>query len=152
MSVGLLIGNKQTKIKNGNINQKGYKLLHWNKERAHFHNSVHILEGVLDEYRPDIFSMCEANVITNKINYSDHFHNYKIETTKMSKITGCSRTAILIRDTIKYKRRYDLEDEITSNIWVEIETDKQSFLLMSDYRQWHLPKNMDLKILAQTKI
>ena len=58
----------------------------------------------------------------------------------MANITGCSRSAILIKDNIKYKRREDLEDDITSNVWIEIETDKQPILIMSGYRQWHLPK------------
>ena len=58
----------------------------------------------------------------------------------MANITGCSRSAILIKDNIKYKRREDLEDDITSNAWIEIETDKQPILIMSGYRQWHLPK------------
>ena len=78
MSHCLQIGNKQMQIKNGNIGLNSFNLIHWNKERAHFNTSKHIIEGVLEEYKPDIFSMCEANIITNKGNYSNIVHNYLI--------------------------------------------------------------------------
>ena len=84
--------------------------------------------------------MREANVITNRYNFSNKLHDYTIETTKMANVTGCSRSALLVKDGIKYIRRADLEDEITSNVWVKVTTDRQPVLIMSGYRQWHLPK------------
>ena len=46
----------------------------------------------------------------------------------------------MIHDTIKYIRRYDLEDNNTSTIWIEVENGNKKLLVMGGYRQWQLPK------------
>ena len=55
----------------------------------------------------------------------------------MSEVTDISRNSILIRSNINYKRRYDLEDKNTCNIWLEISLGKENrLLLMGGYRTW----------------
>ena len=56
---------------------------------------------------------------TNGTNFNKYL-DYTIEDTKMAKLTNRSRNILLIKDDIIYKRRYDLEDDITSTIWIEI--------------------------------
>ena len=47
----------------------------------------------------------------------------------------------MIRKGIKYKRRYDLEDEKLCTIWTEVNLNKgKSVLIMGGYRQWNLIK------------
>ena len=68
-----------------------------------------------------IISLCEAN-IEKTINSTpnDTYKDYKIEHTKMSSTTNNSKNAIIIRNNLVYTRRYDLEDDMTSTIWIEL--------------------------------
>ena len=59
----------------------------------------------------------------------------------MSIKTNRSRNAILIKNDIIYTCHYDLEDEITSTIWLEVKLPQGKPILISSlYRQWSLPK------------
>ena len=62
----------------------------------------------------------------------------------MSKDTGLSRNLMLIKNGINYKRRQDLENTRTCNIWVEVDTSRNKrTLFMAGYRQWALPASLD---------
>ena len=64
----------------------------------------------------------------------------------MATKTNKSCNAILIKNDIIYTRRYDLEDETTSTVWIEIKLPKNKpILLCSIYRQWSLPKLLNIK-------
>lgn len=93
-------------------------LVHWNKGKSLFQNKTNHIDHILSIHRPHIFSPCETNVEkiinnTPNINYLD----YNLEHKKMSSTTNRSRNIILIKNDIIYKRRYDLEDGLTSTIW-----------------------------------
>ena len=51
---------------------------------------------------------------------------------------------VLIRDTLSYQRRYDLEDPYISSIWVNININRNHKLIACSYfRQWQLPSNLE---------
>ena len=57
---------------------------------------------------------------------------------------GLSRSALFVKKQISYKRRYDLEDIDTSNIWIELAINKsKNCMVMGGYRQWRLLLQMD---------
>ena len=100
------------------------------------------IDQILSLHKPHIFSLCEANIdrITNDT-HNNNYLDYNIEHTKMSAETNQSRNAILIKNDIIYNRRHDLEDEITSTIWLEVKLPQSKPILISSiYRQWSLPK------------
>ena len=93
-------------------------------------------------HKPHIFSICEVNA-QKTINNTPFciYTDYKIEHTKMATLTNRSRNILLIKDDIIYNRRHDLEDDITSTIWIEVKLPKNKPILVSSiYRQWSLPK------------
>ena len=51
--------------------------------------------------------------------HNNKYYDYTIEHTKMADITNNSRNAILIKNNLVYTRRYDLENNNTSTIWIE---------------------------------
>ena len=67
-------------------------------------------------------NLCEANIKTNLHKIQNDFDSYKIEVTKQSNFTKFSRSCLMIHDDIDYVRRYDLKDDETSNVWIEIKT------------------------------
>ena len=110
--------NKSQHIKNGN---NTIKLIQWNKGKANFKNKTNDLDSILSKHRPNIISLCEANINRdNNKETNNNYKDYKIEHTKMSINTNLSRNIIMIKDDIIYKQRTDLEDQETSTIWIEI--------------------------------
>ena len=116
------------------------KLLHVNKGSSYFHNCVNQMSDIFQNHNPDIACISEANVQIDNMSFMNVFSKYNIEVSLMSNKTQLSRNIILIDKKIKYKRRYDLENDITSTIWIEVYKSKnKTFLLMGGYRQWQLP-------------
>ena len=110
--------NELQHIKKGNYY---INLLHWNKGNTLFKNKTTQIDQILQKYKPHIISLCEANIektINNTQN--DTYMDYKVEHTKMSNNTNNSRNAILIKNDLIYTRRDNLEDDITSTIWIEL--------------------------------
>ena len=68
--------------------------------------------------------------------------DYNVERTKQSVKLGMSRSIMMIKKNLHYKQRKDLEDHVTSTIWIEFEMQKGSCLIMGGYRQWTLPVKM----------
>merc|ERR1712240_219430 len=104
------------------------------------------IDQILDKFKPHIISLCEANIermVNNTLN--DTYKDYKIEYTKMSNRTNNSRNAILIKNDLVYDRRHDLEDDITSTVWIELKIPNENNVLISSiYRQWTLPKALGI--------
>ena len=65
------------------------------------------------------------------------FPGYFLEYDNLRKIDGWARTIILIKNSIKYKRRKDLETNGTSTIWIQVGIPgSKHFLLQALYRQF----------------
>ena len=63
----------------------------------------------------------------------------------MAKITNRSCNILLIKDDIIYNRRYKLEDDITSTIWIEVKLPKNKPILISSiYRKRSLPNILNI--------
>ena len=136
--------NKEQHTKNGNHT---IKIMQWNKGKANFTNKTNDLDSILQRHKPNLISMCEANINRN-INtiINNKYKDYNIEHTKMSINTNQSRNIMMIKEDIIYKRRTDLEDETTSTIWIELKLPKNKpILVASIYRQWSLPQMLNIK-------
>ena len=98
-------------------------------------------------HNPHLLSLCEANIekiINNTEN--DTYTDYKIEHTKMTAKTNNSRNAISKKNDNIYTRRYDLENDTTSTIWLELKIPEgKNILISSIYRQWSLPKALGIR-------
>ena len=110
--------NKLNHILNGNRSKSGFLSLYtWNKGNSIFRNRRNDIEVTLERYKPDIFTIHEANFNT----LTDRgFHNYNIEANTLYKGNTIARTIVLIKDTIAYKRRTDLENDYISSVWVQV--------------------------------
>ena len=77
------------------------------------------------------------NSIKNYIITPQQFPGYKLENDTLNKIDGWSRTGILIRNNISYKRRHDLEYPGLATVWIQVGTPgTKHFLLQGAYRQF----------------
>ena len=60
--------NKNTHTVNGNLKNSSLKLLHWNKGPSYLHNKIDHVKYIMDEHKPHIFSLSEANFIISRNN------------------------------------------------------------------------------------
>ena len=131
--------NKISHLNNGNKTVNNIKLLHTNKGPAFFENKIDDMSFLIDQHKPDIMSISEANINRKNMTFRDQFPDYNFEINKMSEICNFSRNAIMINKSFKYKRRYDLENDRVCIIWIEVKLSKRkSILIMGGYRQWQL--------------
>ena len=56
------ISNFQSKYTNGNRQQKGMTLCHWNKSNAKLKNRMFEVKSLIEEHRPKLLGISEANV------------------------------------------------------------------------------------------
>ena len=86
----------------------------------------------------------EANIKESYKQNCNFFPEYNIELNKMSSKYDISRNCTFINNKISYKRRLDLEDNLTCTIWIEVFIPKsKSLLIMCGYRQWQLLKMLN---------
>ena len=138
--------NKNNHSLNGNISKKGtITLFSWNKGNSTFGNKRDDILVTIERYKPDIFAIHEANF---DIQRDRGFDNYNIEYNTICKGYSMSRTILLIKKGISYKRRNDLENDYISSVWVQIILSKRvSTLICSYYRQWSLPQELNISNL-----
>ena len=106
--------NKYNHIINGNITKKGtLTLLTWNKGNGTFKNKRDDILLIIKRYRPDIFAIHEANF---DLKGDMGFENYSIETNTLFKGHNKSRTIMLIKKGVPYKRRTDLENDFIASV------------------------------------
>ena len=120
--------NKNAHVTNGNktINNKSLNFLHFNKGPSYFHNKINDIHEIIDKYKPNIFSISEANYVIDRDNTDcGLFDSYNIETTDQLCKFNISRQLLLIDARLQYTRRYDLESKFECCIWVELKSKAQ---------------------------
>ena len=66
-----------------------------------------------------------------------------MEYNTLTKGHEISRTILLIKKGLAYKRRGELENEYVASVWIQLILSKRkSVLISSYYRQWSLPKEL----------
>merc|ERR1712240_946263 len=91
----------------------------------------------LDRHKLDFFAIHEANYNILK---DRGFKGYNIEYNTLHINSVISRTILLFKKGINFKRRYDIENIGISSIWVQAQISKKvSIMVCSYYCQWSLP-------------
>ena len=109
--------NKLFRSINGNHEKfNKIKILQYNKGSSNFHNHIHHIQTILQNHEPHILCISEANFKQKYDNGTNYFPGYNLEKNLQYNTIGISRNCILIKNEIKYSRRYDLEDTITCDI------------------------------------
>lgn len=140
------LNNKINHIINGNkLKNTKLNLMQYNKGNANFENKINAINDIIQKHKPDVMCISEANLKASNFNILNNFPEHNIEHNLMSKDMDISRNILMINKNISYKRRYDLEDNITCTIWIQVNIPKKkkSILIMGGYRQWQLPKIID---------
>ena len=98
----------------------GIKIVQMNKGPSEFFNKIPHIKTVILLQKPDILVINEANLSIYD-NISQHqFPGFKMEIDQLGKISKRSRTVILVKENVSYKRCMNLESKMNSVIWLHI--------------------------------
>ena len=115
------------------------KLCHWNKGSALLHNRTTEIEQLINEYKPHILGISEANFHSNHSLEDVQINNYTLylADTLNNPQLNISRVAIYVHKDVVVKVRNDLMTDSFSSIWLEVGLKRQKKCLVSNvYREW----------------
>ena len=101
---------------------KAINLLYWNKGSMHLHRKLKDVETLVEEHRPHVFALGEANVMEDHDQEDIIIQNYDLHLAKSIENPDMkvARVAVYTHKSLIVKRRTDLEDETIQTIWLEI--------------------------------
>ena len=118
-------------------NNKNFKFLLLNKRDADLKNQINNINNILNTHKPDFMVINELQKYKYDTTSKYNFPGYKMEHDQLDITDGWSRTGILIKSNIKYKRRLDLEDSGLSTVWIQVGLHgSKHFLVHGMYRQF----------------
>ena len=136
--------NKLSHIKIGNINQaqgKPFTTLFWSKGISHMHRKIQDIKILIEQHKPHIFGLAEANVLTSHNLADIQIPNYNLHLTTSigNPNISVARVAAYTHKSITVRRRPDLEDNELQLICLEAGLPRmKKSLYIVGYRQWQL--------------
>ena len=120
------------KITNGN-GKRALKCSHVNLGSGNIFNKFHQLETILCLKGPDVLGLSET-ILDPQSEALLLDMGLSVETK-----TDSERISVVIKDSVVYSRRLDLECQDMPAIWLEIGTGSSKFLIAHLYREWQMP-------------
>ena len=127
---------KKNNVKNKNKN-KHFLIMCWNKGNASFANRKDEVNVIIERWKPKIFGLLEANIEPSCHANSLNIDGYSIERDNLADEYLKSRAAVMICNSVNYRRRRDLEPSCSPAIWLEINPKTaKACLVFIGYREW----------------
>ena len=117
------------------------KLLHWNKGSSILENKIDEIETIINEYRPHLFGLSEANFYKQNDASNVNIPDYEIYTclSIQNPQLNISRVVVYVHKSVVVKPRPDLMSDQFSSIWLEAGLPNQrKILICNAYREWGL--------------
>ena len=140
--------NFLTRQKCGNRRRKknGITIMHWNKGSSFLQNKKDDIETIMEDYRPHVLGLSEANLRKDDDLSEVEFPDYNIHIcpTIDNPTHGVSRVVVYTHKSLVAKSRPDLMNPMISAVWLEVRLPKhQKFLICNAYREWGYPNQPD---------
>ena len=119
--------------------EKSVPLIMWNKGNSQFLTKKDEIELIISKYNPGILAILEANVKNDIHLPALQINGYSLERDNLGSTGPRYRAVAYISNLLCYRRRYDLEEEGTPLIWLEVITNpSKPWLAGVGYRQWRI--------------
>ena len=107
---------------NGNRKEgrKSLKIVHWNGGAKFWTNKTEHIECMINELRPDLMFVSEANIFSHNNDYQIDIEGYKIYHPKQHYSLGYSRIILLAREELKIEIQSNLMDDDIASIWLKV--------------------------------
>ena len=134
--------NKLAHITNGNREKRGRGIncVYWNKGPSYLVNKQQDIKGIIESHKPHILGLGEANVRHDHPLEDLHIEGYNLHLdSAIQTQIGIARVAVYTHESVRVKRRPDLEEDTVSAVWLECGLPgQQGILICIGYRQWQL--------------
>ena len=133
------IANKSQKMKHGNRKNLYLKILSWNSGHTFLINQMNEIKWLIQDEAPHILFVSESNLKRSHDRDQVEIDGYSLHTTKMIRNPDLqvSRIVAYVKDGIIVRRRYDLESDEFSAIWMEAGLPRErKYLVCRVYREW----------------
>ena len=115
--------NKIAHITYGNRGQrgKGITCVYWNKGPAFLHNKITDIESIVQSHKPQIFGLGEANFRRDHDIEAVQLpgYNLHLDSCMNNPSLGMARVCVYTHESLRVKRRSDLEDDTIAAVWLE---------------------------------
>ena len=134
----------------GNRGQKkgGINIIHWNKGASLLANKMSDLSTIIDNYKPLVLGILEANFRKNDDIEDVQLPDYKMYTSPTidNPDHGVSRVVVYTHKSLIVKPRPDLMNPWLSTIWLEVGLPRhKKFLICNAYREWGYPNQVNME-------
>ena len=136
------IANSKQHSKNGN-RDRNYKILHWNGGSRLWKNKLLDLELLLNDRRPDLCFITEANLWEGFLDHETQIAGHKLVFPLTMKSMKHSRIMLIIREDIEYELMTEYMDEMTATIWVKLGSRKKSTFMVGGVYREHTQLGLD---------
>ena len=131
--------NRVQRSVNGNRQNRGIRIAHWNAGSEHLKNKMNELEYAVGEHHPHIFGISESNLHRGHDLEDVQLQDYELVTSKTMENDQLqvSRVVCYLHSSIVGKVRHDLMSDQFSSIWLEVGLPgRTKFLVCQLYREW----------------
>ena len=131
--------NFLTRYTYGNKIQNGIRIVHWNKGSSFLENKMTEIEPNIQQHRPHIFGLSEANLFSQHGLNNVQLPDYTLHTcpTLSNNQLNVSRVVVYTHNSLVVKPRPDLMNNKISSIWLEVGLPrKRKILVCNTYREW----------------
>ena len=98
---------------------------------------INTIRSMIEKYRPKCVAVQEVNFTEEQAINDIQIKGYKLELDKQLAKHGRARAALYIHETLKHTRRFDLETDCETHVWITIHYNGGRKLnLQCLYRQW----------------
>ena len=97
--------------------------MHLNKLSSKISIKIILLQDLIDQNTPDIFSLNKSNCNINEPNDVNPFKGYTMEHKLLeygALSTNVTRTSIAIKIGTPFTRMYEYESDLNSMIWIKV--------------------------------
>ena len=135
--------NKIAHITYGNRGQrgKGITCVYWNKGPSFLCNRMVDIEYMVKEHKPHIIGLGELNFKNDHDLGAVQVPGYTLHLDSCidNPSLGMARVGVYTHESLRVKRRTDLEDDTVAAVWLECGLpNQQGILVCVGYRQWRL--------------
>ena len=131
--------NQLARALNGNRQNRGIKLAHWNAGSAYLANKMHEIEQVVSDNHPHVLGISESNLKRNHDIEEVQLQGYDLVVCKTMENDNLqiSRVVCYKHQSLVAEVRDDLMSDQFSSIWLEVGLPGRSKILVCQlYREW----------------
>ena len=133
--------NKSIHSLNGNRKKSSIKIAFWNDKLSQSHKARSTRDNVsliLKEKDIDIICISEANIMKDDEPSEININGFDLLTDNLLQGFGRARSAMYIKNNLKYKMRKDLMNKNEPEVWIEVKGSKREApLLITQYYREH---------------